>query len=58
MSKGENQAETEVVRGTLTLKQVGYIDSLIGELGSNRQDVIGKILSMWIFENKNKTKSK
>jgi len=37
------------VRGTITTKQAQALDSFIGTLGSNRQDVIGKIITMWLY---------
>lgn len=45
----EKKANTAIVKGTLTLKQKEAIRKLIGVLGSNEQDVIGKILTMWLF---------
>jgi hypothetical protein len=45
-----DKADTKPVKATLTQKQVESIDSLIGDLGSNRQDVVGKILTMWLYQ--------
>lgn len=43
------KAETATVRGTVTLKQKEFLQKLIGVLGSNEQDVVGKILSLWLY---------
>lgn len=47
----EVKAETDIVKGTLTIEQIKLIESLVGVLGSNRQDVVGKILTNWLYEN-------
>lgn len=41
--------ETAVVRGTVTLKQLESIRKLIGVIGSNEQDVVGKIITLWLY---------
>lgn len=43
------KSETEVVRGTITLEQREIINGLIGILGSNEQDVVSKILTLWLY---------
>ena len=43
------QAQTTVVKGTITVKQKEVLNSLIGILGSNEQDVVGKILTLWLY---------
>jgi len=41
--------ENTVVKATLTGEQTKALDELIGFLGSNRQDVVGKIITMWLY---------
>lgn len=41
--------ESVVVKGTVTSKQAEALDKLVGVLGSNRQDVVGKILTIWMY---------
>ncbi len=43
------KAETVTVKGTLTKEQKEIIQKLIGILGSNEQDVVGKILTLWLY---------
>ena len=43
------KAETVTVKGTITLDQRELIKELVGILGSNEQDVIGKILTLWLY---------
>lgn len=43
------RSETAVVRGTITVKQKKIIQDLVGVLGSNEQDVIGKIITLWLY---------
>lgn len=43
------QAKTEIVRGTVTKEQKKVLKGLIGALGSNEQDVVGKILTIWLY---------
>jgi hypothetical protein len=43
------KAETSIVKGTVTNEQKEIIHNLIGVLGSNEQDVIGKILVLWLY---------
>lgn len=44
-----NKSETSVVRGTIPLKQKKVIQELVGVLGSNEQDVVGKIITLWLY---------
>jgi len=43
------RSETTVVKGTVTSNQREVISSLIGILGSNEQDVVGKIITLWLY---------
>ena len=43
------KSETSTVRGTVTIEQKNIIQKLIGVLGSNEQDVVSKILTLWIY---------
>lgn len=43
------RSETSVVRGTITVKQRKIVQELVGVLGSNEQDVIGKIITLWLY---------
>lgn len=59
--RGSNKvrSETTVVKGTVTTNQKDAITSLVGILGSNEQDVVGKILTLWLYnEGFLKSKSK
>lgn len=49
--RGSNKvrSETTVVKGTVTTNQKDAISSLVGILGSNEQDVVGKILTLWLY---------
>jgi hypothetical protein len=44
-----SRAETAVVKGTITSDQRNIIGELVGVLGSNEQDVVGKILTLWLY---------
>jgi RNA-binding protein YhbY len=44
-----NKVETVAVKGTITKKQKEVIRKLIGVLGSNEQDVVGKIIVLWLY---------
>ena len=53
------RVETATVKGTITANQKEAIASLVGILGSNEQDVVGKILTLWLYNEgflKNKIK--
>ncbi|MCK5450056.1 hypothetical protein KAI32_04265 [Candidatus Pacearchaeota archaeon] len=43
------KAETNVVKCTITKSQRDVIANLVGVLGSNEQDVVGKILTLWLY---------
>lgn len=43
------KASTVTVKGTITNNQRTAIQKLIGILGSNEQDVVGKILTLWLY---------
>lgn len=43
------RVDTKIVRGTVTKEQKEVIRGLIGALGSNEQDVVGKILTIWLY---------
>lgn len=43
------KAETSVVKCTITNNQKDAISSLVGVLGSNEQDVVGKIVTLWLY---------
>ena len=45
----KTRVETVVVKGTLTISQKEALQKLIGVLGSNEQDVVGKILTLWLY---------
>ncbi|MBR9705099.1 hypothetical protein GOV12_06820 [Candidatus Pacearchaeota archaeon] len=43
------KANTITVKGTITHNQRIALQKLIGFLGSNEQDVVGKILTLWLY---------
>lgn len=43
------KAETVTVKGTITEEQRKSIKKLIGLLGSNEQDVVSKIITLWLY---------
>jgi hypothetical protein len=45
----KNKAETTIVKGTVTTQQQEVINNLVGVIGSNEQDVVGKILTIWLY---------
>lgn len=45
----KKKVETVVVKGTITKNQQKIIQQFIGTIGSNEQDVIGKILTLWLY---------
>ncbi len=47
--KNKPRAETVVVKGTLTKKQREILQKFVGIIGSNEQDVVGKILTLWMY---------
>jgi hypothetical protein len=44
-----NKIGTVVVKGTITPRQEEAISKLVGVLGSNMQDVVGKIIVLWLY---------
>jgi hypothetical protein len=60
----KHKAETVTVKGTVTTNQRIILQKLIGIIGSNEQDVVGKILTLWLYNegflkyNKDKVKTK
>lgn len=49
MSTQKKRAETVVVKGTITTAQKEVLQKLIGILGSNEQDVVGKVVTLWLY---------
>ena len=47
--KDKPKAETVIVKGTVTKEQRELIQKLVGTIGSNEQDVVGKILTLWLY---------
>ena len=45
----KTRAETTVIKGTITLEQKEILQRFIGVIGSNEQDVIGKIITLWLY---------
>jgi len=43
------KAETIIVKGTITKEQREIIQRFIGIIGSNEQDVVGKIITLWLY---------
>ena len=43
------RAETSTVKGTITQNQRKVLQQFVGILGSNEQDVVGKILTLWMY---------
>ena len=43
------KAETSTVKGTITSNQRQILQKFIGVLGSNEQDVVGKIITLWLY---------
>jgi hypothetical protein len=43
------RAETIIVKGTITKSQREILQKFIGIIGSNEQDVVGKILTLWMY---------
>ena len=55
----EPNSKSATVKGTITINQKEAIKKLIGVIGSNEQDVVGKIITLWLYNegyltNKNK----
>lgn len=47
--KERPRAQTTIVKGTITEDQRIILQKLIGIIGSNEQDVVGKILTLWLY---------
>jgi len=43
------KARTVIVKGTITNDQRLILQKLVGVIGSNEQDVVGKILTLWLY---------
>lgn len=43
------KAETSVIKSTITVEQREIIQKFIGVLGSNEQDVVSKIITLWLY---------
>ena len=43
------KAKTSIVKCTVTVNEKDAIASLVGILGSNEQDVVGKIITLWLY---------
>ena len=41
-------SKSTVIKCTLTKKQEEIIENLVGLIGSNKQDVAGKIITLWL----------
>jgi len=52
------KAETVVVKGTLTVNQREILRKFIGIIGSNEQDVVGKIITLWLYNEGHLTEKK
>ncbi len=63
--KGQNKSNLKsvILKCTITEEQEKVIKNLIGLLGTNKQDVAGKIITLWLYQEgylklKNKKKKK
>jgi hypothetical protein len=43
------KTKSATVKGTIPLNQKEVIKKLIGIVGNNEQDVVGKILTLWLY---------
>ncbi len=43
------RAETTVIKGTITKEQRNLLQKFVGIIGSNEQDVVGKIITLWLY---------
>jgi hypothetical protein len=43
------KTKSATVKGTIPLNQKEIIKKLIGIVGNNEQDVVGKILTLWLY---------
>lgn len=60
----KSNKKSSVVKGTITENQKKAIQKLVGIIGNNEQDVVGKIITLWLYnegfllENKSKKTTK
>lgn len=45
----KKKVKTSTVKGTITVEQRKILQNFIGIIGSNEQDVVGKILTLWMY---------
>lgn len=45
----ETKSKSATVKGTIPFNQKEAIRKLIGIIGSNEQDVVGKIITLWLY---------
>lgn len=45
----ETKSKSATIKGTIPLNQKEIIRKLIGVIGSNEQDVVGKIITLWLY---------
>lgn len=43
------KTKSATVKGTIPLNQKEIIKKLVGIVGNNEQDVVGKILTLWLY---------
>jgi len=43
------KAKTTIIKGTITLDQKKILQNFVGIIGSNEQDVVGKIITLWLY---------
>ncbi len=53
-----SHSKSATVKGTITINQKEAIQKLIGVIGSNEQDVVGKIITLWLYNEGYLTKNK
>ena len=44
-----SKSKSATIKGTITINQKKAIQKLIGIIGSNEQDVVGKIITLWLY---------
>lgn len=44
-----SKTKSAVIKGTIPLNQKEIIKKLIGIVGNNEQDVVGKIITLWLY---------
>jgi hypothetical protein len=47
--QNKTKSKSVIVKGTITDSQKKAIQNLIGLLGNNEQDVVGKIITLWLY---------